>query len=171
MANARLFYDFPNKHWFMFWKFPKHYINFSLSLVFAGAPCQSLISFSYPHHIFLVFWELILGYVFLLDWYLHFLMVKFCPKHLLVLTPHSSNRDLNLKILKGKSIKKWDIIPKKHANWNLPKHGYQKLLDFCLGLPTMKVETWSCPWTKDEISLNVFWNMVVVEEFFNLPLK
>jgi hypothetical protein len=73
------------------------------------------------------------------------------------------------------------IIPQKHTNENLlkhgdewwapSKHGYQKLPAFTLGLPIMKVKTWLCPWTSDEFFVNVFQNMIVVEEFCNLPTK
>ncbi len=73
-------------------------------------PCQALISFSCPHHLLLVFWELMLGYVTLLDWYPNFLMVRFYLKCLFVFTPHSLDWDLNVKTLVGKCIKRWDRL-------------------------------------------------------------
>ncbi len=48
------------------------------------APCQALISSSCPHHLLLVFWELILGYVTPSDWYPNFLMVRLYLKCSLV---------------------------------------------------------------------------------------
>jgi hypothetical protein len=29
----------------------------------------------------------------------------------------------------------------------------------------VKVETWPCPWMKDAIFVDMFWNMIIVEEF------
>jgi hypothetical protein len=80
--------------------------------------CQALIFSSCPHHLFLVFWELMLGYVTPMYWYLIFLIVKFYPKRPSVLTPHSSYCDLNVKTLASKCSrsKMRHIIPQKHAN-------------------------------------------------------
>jgi hypothetical protein len=45
---------------------------------------------------------LILGYVIPLDWYPYFLMVRLYSKYLSILSPHSSDHDLNLETLEGK---------------------------------------------------------------------
>jgi hypothetical protein len=52
------------------------------------------------------FWELILGYVIPLDWYPYFMMGRLYMKCPSISTLHSLDHDLNLKILKGKCIKK-----------------------------------------------------------------
>jgi hypothetical protein len=61
------------------------------------------------------------------------------------------------------------VVP--HERWTPPKHGYKKFLAFILSLQTMKIKTRSHPWMNDEIFVNMFRNMIVVEEFYNLPPK
>ncbi len=62
---------------------------------YCRGPYQALIFSSCPHHLLLVFWELILGYVTPLDWYVDFLMVRLYPKHPSILILHFSNCDMN----------------------------------------------------------------------------
>jgi len=73
---------------------------------FHKAPYQALISLSCPHHLILVFSDLILGYVIPLDLYLDFLMARLYPKHLFISTLHSLDCDLNLRTLGSKCILK-----------------------------------------------------------------
>jgi hypothetical protein len=62
----------------------------------------------------LAFWELMLGYVIPLCWYLHFSTIKLYPKPLYVLTFHSLDCDLNVETLVGKCILRWNILCHKN---------------------------------------------------------
>jgi hypothetical protein len=97
---------------------------------FHRTPYQVLISSFYSHRFLLVFWELILRYVTPLDWYSYFLMVRLYSKHLSILTPHSSNHDLNLETLEGKCNQKWNILYHKTCQLKPTKTWLSEISNF-----------------------------------------